>query len=117
MQTIGTAAAHPWLAALQQYRDIRLLYVFLLGCSSGFPFVLIGSNFTGWLTDAGSACADVSLIDAVFVIYDFDFLLAPLLDRIYLLFFTLWLGLRRRWIFCLLLLMLLLIFGVVGTPP
>ncbi|WP_339614751.1 MFS transporter [uncultured Gilvimarinus sp.] len=117
MQKTSTAAAHPWLAAFKQYRDIRLLYVFLLGCSSGFPFVLIGSNLTGWLTDAGISRAEVGLIGAVFVVYAINFLWAPLLDRVQLPFFTRRLGLRRSWIFCLQGLMLLLIVGVVGTQP
>jgi PAT family beta-lactamase induction signal transducer AmpG len=117
MLTTTTAVAHPWLAALNQYRDIRLLYVFLLGCSSGFPFVLIGSNLTGWLTDAGINRAEVGLVGAVFVVYAINFLWAPLLDRVKLPFFTRKLGLRRSWILCLQGLMLLLILGVVGTQP
>jgi len=51
-----------WRSTFRAYYDIRLVWIFLMGCASGFPMVLIGSNFSGWLTDAGIARAQVGLI-------------------------------------------------------
>ncbi|MCP8897863.1 AmpG family muropeptide MFS transporter [Gilvimarinus xylanilyticus] len=112
-----TAKPHPWLAALNNYRDWRLLYIFLLGCSSGFPFVLIGSNLSGWLTDSGIARAQVGLLYSVFAVYAINFLWAPLLDRVRLLGVCRWLGLRRGWIFTLQAIMLGATLLLAGLNP
>ncbi|UTF60028.1 MFS transporter [Gilvimarinus sp. DA14] len=108
---------HPWLAALDNYRDLRLLYIFLLGCSSGFPFVLIGSNLSGWLTDSGIARAQVGLLYSVFAVYAINFLWAPLLDRIQLPGICRLLGLRRGWIFTLQAIMLLATVVLASLDP
>lgn len=110
-------ARHPWLAALDNYRDLRLLYIFLLGCSSGFPFVLIGSNLSGWLTDSGIARAQVGLLYSVFAVYAINFLWAPLLDRIQLPGICRLLGLRRGWIFTLQAIMLLATLALSSLSP
>src|SRR5690554_7477241 len=106
-----------WRGALDSYRDIRLLYIFLLGCSSGFPFVLIGSNLSGWLTDAGLSRASIAGMGAVFGLYAICFLWAPLVDRIRLPFLYQWLGHRRSWIFSLQGLMLMAILLMAITDP
>ncbi|MBU2886915.1 MFS transporter [Gilvimarinus agarilyticus] len=111
------ASTHPWLQALDNYRDWRLLYIFLLGCSSGFPFVLIGSNLSGWLTDTGISRSQVGLLGAVFVVYAINFLWAPLVDRVRLPIVCRLLGHRRGWIFTLQGLMLLATVGLAQTNP
>mgnify|MGYP000911621533 CR=1 FL=1 len=106
-----------WSLIPENYRDIRLLYIFLLGCSSGFPFVLIGSNLSGWLTDAGLSRASIAGMGAVFGLYAICFLWAPLVDRIRLPFLYQWLGHRRSWIFSLQGLMLMAILLMAITDP
>lgn len=87
-----------WKQTIQSYMDKRLLWVFLLGCSSGFPWVLIGSAMTGWLSDAGLNRSTIGYFGAVFTVYAINFLWAPLVDRMPIPFLTRKLGQRRSWI-------------------
>ena len=88
-----------WRQTYQSYRDIRLIWVFLLGCSSGFPWVLIGSSMSGWLKDAGLSLAAIGYFGSVFGVYAINFLWAPLVDRVKLPLLGNKLGQRRSWIF------------------
>ncbi|GAL11335.1 AmpG permease [Vibrio astriarenae] len=87
-----------WGDTLKSYLDRRLLWVFMLGCSSGFPWVLIGSNMSGWLTDAGLTRSAIGYFGSVFVVYAINFLWAPLVDRVKLPLLHRRLGQRRSWI-------------------
>ena len=88
-----------WKSAIKSYMDKRLLWVFMLGCSSGFPWVLIGSNMSGWLKDAGLTRAAIGYFGSVFAVYAINFMWAPLVDRVKLPFLGNKLGQRRSWIF------------------
>ncbi|PQJ88603.1 MULTISPECIES: AmpG family muropeptide MFS transporter [Aliivibrio] len=88
-----------WKTAIKSYMDKRLLWVFMLGCSSGFPWVLIGSNMSGWLKDAGLTRAAIGYFGSVFAVYAINFMWAPLVDRVKLPFLGNKLGQRRSWIF------------------
>ncbi|MCF8780887.1 MFS transporter [Vibrio sp. IRLE0018] len=88
-----------WRETVQSYLDRRLLWVFMLGCSSGFPWVLIGSNMSGWLKDAGLTRAAIGYFGSVFAVYAINFLWAPLVDRVKLPLLHRSLGQRRSWIF------------------
>lgn len=91
--------SNSWKETIKSYADKRLAWVFMLGCSSGFPWVLIGSNMSGWLTDAGLTRAAIGYFGSVFSVYAINFLWAPLVDRVPIPFFTQRLGQRRSWIF------------------
>jgi PAT family beta-lactamase induction signal transducer AmpG len=94
-------AASSWSETIKSYADRRLAWVFMLGCSSGFPWVLIGSNMSGWLKDAGLTRAAIGYFGSVFAVYAINFLWAPLIDRVHLPLLTKALGQRRSWIlFC-----------------
>ncbi|MEZ8342916.1 MFS transporter [Vibrio cyclitrophicus] len=88
-----------WMQTFRSYLDKRLLWVFMLGCSSGFPWVLIGSNMSGWLKDAGLTRAAIGYFGSVFAVYAINFLWAPLVDRVKLPILHSILGQRRSWIF------------------
>lgn len=107
-------ASMSWSDTIRSYLDKRLLWVFMLGCSSGFPWVLIGSNMSGWLKDAGLTRTAIGYFGSVFAVYAINFLWAPLVDRVKLpLLHSL--GQRRSWIFlcqCMVLVCTLLIAGV-----
>lgn len=92
-------ASMSWKETVHSYFDKRLLWVFMLGCSSGFPWVLIGSNMSAWLSDAGLERSTIGFFGAVFTVYAINFLWAPLIDRVKLPFLYHWLGQRRSWIF------------------
>ena len=96
--SLGTPSLS-WMQTFRSYLDKRLLWVFMLGCSSGFPWVLIGSNMSGWLKDAGLTRAAIGYFGSVFAVYAINFLWAPLVDRIKLPVLHAILGQRRSWIF------------------
>jgi PAT family beta-lactamase induction signal transducer AmpG len=82
---------------IRLYRDKRLWFIFLLGCSSGFPWVLIGSAMSGWLKDANLTRAAIGFFGSVTAVYAINFLWAPLVDRVKV-FGNQRLGQRRSWI-------------------
>ena len=88
-----------------------------MGCSSGFPFVLIGSNFSGWLTDAGISRAQVGLMGSVATVYAVNFLWAPLIDRVRIPVLGSRLGQRRSWILSMQVFMLLLVLAITQVDP
>ncbi|MGL5006932.1 MAG: AmpG family muropeptide MFS transporter [Plesiomonas sp.] len=102
---------------LKSYADIRLLWIFLLGCSSGFPWVLIGSSMSGWLQDAGVSRSTIGFFGSIFVVYAIHFMWAPLIDRVKLPFLHARLGQRRSWICLMQLLILLATVGIAFTNP
>lgn len=82
---------------LNTYLDKRILWVFLMGCASGFPWVLIASALAAWLKDAGVSRTEIGLVGIAYGIYAFNFLWAPLVDRINLPVVTR-IGQRKSWI-------------------
>ncbi|GAB2905812.1 AmpG family muropeptide MFS transporter [Rheinheimera gaetbuli] len=110
-------AAQSWREAITSYADRRLMWIFMLGCASGFPWVLIGSNMSGWLKDAGLTRAAIGYFGSVAIIYALNFLWAPLLDRVKLPILHALLGQRRSWIFAMQLLILLATVCIAFTNP
>ncbi len=114
----GFVNAQPgFFAALTQYRDRRLLFIFLLGCSSGFPWVLIGSAMSGWLKDANLSRATIGFFGSVTAVYAINFLWAPLVDRVKLGWFYQLLGQRRSWILLMQLFIVLATIAIAFTNP
>ncbi|NOJ00860.1 AmpG family muropeptide MFS transporter [Vibrio kanaloae] len=106
-----------WMQTFRSYLDKRLLWVFMLGCSSGFPWVLIGSNMSGWLKDAGLTRAAIGYFGSVFAVYAINFLWAPLVDRVKLPILYAILGQRRSWIFLCQSAVLLCTLFIAGVNP
>lgn len=102
---------------IKDYFDRRLLWVFLMGCASGFPWVLIGSNMSGWLKDAGLTRAAIGYFGSIFAVYAFNFLWAPLVDRVKIPILTNRLGQRRSWIFLAQIIMLCATLAIAGVNP
>jgi PAT family beta-lactamase induction signal transducer AmpG len=82
---------------LKTYLDKRILWVFLMGCASGFPWVLIASALAAWLKDAGVSRTEIGLVGIAYGIYAFNFLWAPLVDRVNIPSITR-IGQRKSWI-------------------
>ncbi len=108
---------HSWRNSLASYADIRLVYIFLLGCASGFPWVLVGSAMSGWLKDANLSRAAIGYFGSVTVVYAVNFLWAPLLDRVKLPVIFRLLGQRRSWIASMQLLMTAAVIAIAQTNP
>ena len=80
------------------YFDKRMLRILLLGAISGFPWVLIGSSLSLWLKEEGLSRSTIGWAGLIFGVYAFNYLWAPLIDRIQIPFLTKKLGHRRAWI-------------------
>ena len=72
--------------------------IFLLGIVSGFPWVLIGSSLSLWLKEEGFSRSAIGWAGLIFGVYAFNFLWAPLIDRVRLPWLSGRIGQRRAWI-------------------
>ena len=80
------------------YFDRRMLKILLLGSISGFPWVLIGSSLSLWLKEDGLSRSTIGWAGLIFGVYAFNYLWAPLVDRIQIPLLTKKIGHRRGWI-------------------
>ena len=80
------------------YFDRRMFRILLLGAISGFPWVLIGSSLSLWLKEEGLSRSTIGWAGLIFGVYAFNYLWAPLIDRLQIPFLTKKLGHRRGWI-------------------
>ncbi len=94
-----------------------MLFIFLNGIASGFPWVIIGSAMTLWLKDAGLTRTAIGFFGSVFAVYSINWLWAPLLDRVQIPILTKRFGQRRSWLLVLQGLLLLLIIAISFTDP
>jgi len=86
------------LESLLVYKDVRMLRILLLGSISGFPWVLIASSLSLWLKEEGLSRSTIGWAGLIFGVYAFNYLWAPIIDRIQIPFLTKKLGHRRGWI-------------------
>ena len=80
------------------YYDRRMIKILLLGAISGFPWVIIGSSLSLWLKEDGLSRSTVGWAGLIFAVYAFNYLWAPLVDRIRIPWLTSKIGHRRGWI-------------------
>ena len=92
------------------YFDKRMLKICLLGAISVFPWVLIGSSLSLWLKEDGLSRSTVGWAGLIFAVYAFNYLWAPLIDRIQIPYLTKKIGHRRAWIVSMQLLILTSLF-------
>ena len=79
------------------YFDKRMFKILLLGAISGFPWVLIGSSLSLWLKEDGLSRSTVGWAGLIFSVYAFNYLWAPLVDRLQIPFLTKKIGQRKSW--------------------
>ena len=87
-----------WLESILVYKDIRMLKILLLGAISGFPWVLIASSLSLWLKEEGLSRSTIGWAGLIFGVYAFNYLWAPIIDRIQIPLLTKKLGHRKGWI-------------------
>jgi len=80
------------------YFEKRMLRILLLGVISGFPWVLIGSSLSLWLKEDGLSRSTIGWAGLIFAVYAFNYLWAPIIDRIRIPWLTNKIGHRRGWI-------------------
>jgi len=87
-----------WYQSFLVYKDVRMLRILLLGAISGFPWVLIASSLSLWLKEEGLSRSTIGWAGLIFSVYAFNYLWAPIIDRIQIPLLTKKLGHRRGWI-------------------
>ena len=92
------------------YFDKRMLKILLLGAISGFPWVLIGSSLSLWLKEDGLSRSTVGWAGLIFAVYAFNYLWAPLIDRVQIPYLTKKIGHRKGWIVFMQVLILISLF-------
>jgi len=80
------------------YFEKRMARILLLGIISGFPWVLIGSSLSLWLKEDGLSRSTIGWAGLIFAVYAFNYLWAPIIDRIRIPWLTNKIGHRRAWI-------------------
>ena len=80
------------------YFDRRMIKILLLGAISGFPWVIIGSSLSLWLKEDGLSRSTIGWAGLIFAVYAFNYLWAPIIDRIKIPWLTNKIGHRRGWI-------------------
>ncbi len=99
------------------YFEKRMAKILLLGIISGFPWVLIGSSLSLWLKEDGLSRSTIGWAGLIFAVYAFNYLWAPIIDRIRIPWLTNKVGHRRGWIITMQLIILVsLLFWSVVDP-
>ena len=80
------------------YFDRRMIKILLLGSISGFPWVIIGSSLSLWLKEDGLSRSTIGWAGLIFAVYAFNYLWAPIIDRVRIPWLTNKIGHRRGWI-------------------
>ena len=80
------------------YFDKRMIKILLLGAISGFPWVIIGSSLSLWLKEDGLSRSTIGWAGLIFAVYAFNYLWAPIVDRVRIPWLTNKIGHRRGWI-------------------
>ena len=80
------------------YFEKRMAKILLLGIISGFPWVIIGSSLSLWLKEDGLSRSTIGWAGLIFGVYAFNYLWAPIVDRIRIPWLTNKIGHRRGWI-------------------
>jgi PAT family beta-lactamase induction signal transducer AmpG len=80
------------------YFDRRMIKILLLGAISGFPWVIIGSSLSLWLKEGGLSRSTIGWAGLIFAVYAFNYLWAPIIDRVKIPWLTNKIGHRRGWI-------------------
>lgn len=102
--------------SIRSLADGRLWRIFLLGISSGFPWLIIGSGMSAWLKDEGLSRGSIGLFGVIFVAYTVNFLWAPVVDHLRLPIIGR-IGQRRSWILLCQSLLVLLILALSFNEP
>ncbi|GAB1261110.1 AmpG family muropeptide MFS transporter [Aurantivibrio plasticivorans] len=95
-----SASSHSVLHSFRYYLHPKVIVIFFLGASQGFPWVIISTALTIWLKEIGIDRSTIAFAGAILFSYSINFIWSPLVDRFDLGFFGKWLGNRRAWIVC-----------------
>ena len=97
--------------------DRRLAVAFLIGISSGFPWVLHGSVLTLWMQAEGLSRSAIGYIGVVATIYSINWVWAPLVDQFRIPLLHRMFGQYRSWVLLCQALLILLMWLISGANP
>ncbi len=113
-----------WISQLQGfwastriYFERRLVFVFLMGFSSGFPLMLTGATLSIWLTEAGVTLTAIGLFALVGTPYSLKFIWAPFIDFVPIPLLSRVLGRRRAWMVLVQICLLISIVNLGSSQP
>ena len=87
-----------FLETISLYFKKKMARILLLGIIQGFPFVLIYSALGLWLRDNYFSRSQVGFLSLIGIVYGFNWLWAPIVDRIRIPWLTNKIGHRKSWI-------------------
>ncbi len=93
-------------------RNPNLLVVFVMGFSSGLPFLMVGGTLKTWMREAGLDLSTIGFFSMVALPYSLKFMWAPFMDR-----YVPPLGRRRGWLFISQTGLMLSIFALAQVDP
>ncbi len=105
------------LQSFRQLLDRRFLYIFVLGFSSGFPWVLHGSVLTLWMQSEGRTRSAIGYIGIVTAIYALKWIWSPLIDLVRIPFLARRVGHDRAWIMLMQLVLAVCTLLLSGADP
>jgi len=106
-----------WWASVREYSHPRVIGVFFMGISSGFPLTLLLSSLGFWLIDEGISKATIGLLTLSLIPYSLKFLWAPALDSLRLPVLNRLFGRRRSWLILIQIGLALAIVGLATSSP
>ena len=102
---------------VESLSDRRMAVAFLIGISSGFPWVLHGSVLTLWMQAEGLSRSAIGYIGVVTTIYAINWVWAPLIDKLRLPLLHRLFGQYRSWILLCQALLILLMWLISNANP
>ncbi len=101
---------------IRELRNPRLLWIFVLGVSSGAPRALLGSCTSAWLKQEGFTRTTIGFFSLVSLPFAINFLWGPVVDHIRIPLLNR-LGSRRSWLILCLSVMFLITFSIGVLNP
>ncbi|MYC58776.1 MAG: AmpG family muropeptide MFS transporter [Gammaproteobacteria bacterium] len=102
---------------VESLSDRRMAVAFLIGISSGFPWVLHGSVLTLWMQSEGLSRSAIGYIGVVATIYSINWVWAPLVDQFRIPLLHRMFGQYRSWILLCQALLILLMWLISSANP
>ncbi len=106
-----------WRNSVQEYRHPRVIGVFFMGISSGFPLTLLLSSLGFWLIDEGVSKSTIGLLTLSLIPYFLKFVWAPVLDSLRVPILDRLFGRRRAWLILIQIGLALAIVGLASASP
>jgi PAT family beta-lactamase induction signal transducer AmpG len=105
-----------WRGLFAAFAQPGAVVMLFLGLASGLPFLLVGNTLSAWLKESGVDYGAIGVASFVTFAYNFKFVWAPAVDKLYLPLFCR-LGQRRGWLLFALLLLAAGLLGMAAFPP